>query len=341
MVRMLSGRARSYFNRGVFRAFFCKEHARFSYGIGLLLIALIVAETVVALYLNVVFGQTADILANHTFHTPEEFYAATRKWILLSLANDVVIVVATSYLSKWYALRWRVAVTRYYIGAGNLPKNASQRVERDLDSFIGIFLMLATGFMSSVITLIGFLPMLWILSRGVDVGFLPRGWSDIDGIIVWVLAVTCIVATAIAWAIGWFLKEIEDQKREADAGLRGALVLSENHGIYPIRDHIRFSPIDHIPRVYRTQMRFFKNIAFCESWTTLYTLTIEVLPYYIGVESLFAGAILYGTIIRIADAFGNVKKSVSFFIENRPSFAVLQAMHKRLVELEDNLDISS
>jgi len=206
MIRALFKRVRAYFDRGVFRAFFCREHARFAYGIGSLLIALIVAETIVALYLNVVFGQTADILANHTAHTSEEFYAATRKWILLSLANDVVIVVATSYLSKWYALRWRVAVTRYYIGAGNLPKNASQRVERNLDSFIGIFLMLATGFMSSVTTLIGFLPMLWILSRGVDVGFLPRGWSDIDGIIVWVLAVICIAATAIAWVIGRFLR---------------------------------------------------------------------------------------------------------------------------------------
>src|SRR4051794_4245528 len=106
---------RKYFDRGVFRAFFySKEHARHAYGFGAILVGLLVAKMVIALYQNNNFGDIVNILNDTKSYTLNEFGTAMLTYSLLAVLSNVLIVVPMSYLTKNYELYWRVAVTRYY-----------------------------------------------------------------------------------------------------------------------------------------------------------------------------------------------------------------------------------
>ncbi len=347
------GRVSRYFNHGVFRAFFfSEEHFLYAYGWLSVWLISITVQTVISLWLNTVFGATTSILADHVDHLPQEFYDEMWKWFWLSFVNDLIVVVPTYYLSRRYALRWQTVANAFYENAWNKAdkkREGAQKLEQDLPNFINTFLNFSIGLATAVVTLIGFLPKLWIISRGLEVPYpwwtWDGGWThyylpQVPGLVVWVLLAICGMSTIIVWFVGMKLQHIEGQKRSANAAYRAALVYTEDYEIYPWQKHVRLTPFDHFGRVIYTQVRYFHNIIPLEMCTATYSLIIEVMPYYMGVQSLFAGAIAYGVITQLIDAFGNAKSSLQFFIDNRSSYAVLQALHGRITELESDLGIA-
>jgi peptide/bleomycin uptake transporter len=320
------------------RAFFMSaKYALFAYGFGSLLVLSIGIQVCIAVRLNSVFGDAFDILGNIHSHTKKEFLDQMYWWILLSLINDFLIVVPSSYLTRLYALTWRGAINEYYQAAWDAHplkfEGASQRVEVDIHSFVNTVMSLFLGFLSAVMTLIGFLPILWHLGKGLDVPFLPQA----DGLLVWLTLTICFVSTGISWLVGIKLPDIENQRRNADAAFRNGLVLTEDKEIFVGK--MRFSPFDNFVHVIRAQRLYFRHIAYYEGWTSIYALFLEVLPYFIGLDALFAGTILLGHITKMNDAFGNTKSSFSFFIDKWTWFTELWAVQKRLKELEAHLGL--
>src|SRR5277367_4903752 len=101
--------------------------------------------------------------------TREEFYAQIL--IFASIATvAIIVIVLTRFFVSHYIFRWRTAMNDYYVA--NWPRlrtieGASQRVQEDTMRFASIMESLGVSLISSVLTLIAFLPVLLRLSRYV------------------------------------------------------------------------------------------------------------------------------------------------------------------------------
>src|ERR1700732_1738350 len=130
--------------------------------------------------------------------TREELYAGI--WTFLSIATvAIVVIVLTRFLVSHYIFRWRTAMNDYYVA--NWPRlrtieGASQRVQEDTMRFATTVAGLGGDLLSSVLTLIAFLPVLLRLSSYVSelpiIGAIP--YPLVIAAIVWSVFGTGLLA---------------------------------------------------------------------------------------------------------------------------------------------------
>ena len=109
-----------------------------------------------------------------------------------------------------------------------LTEGASQRVQEDTLKFARIMEGLGTGLLDSVMTLIAFTPILWGLSKQIDV--LP--WiGEVDHALVWVAIISALGGTLLLAAVGIKLPGIEYDIQKEEAGYRKELVHGEDDPI--------------------------------------------------------------------------------------------------------------
>src|SRR3984957_11679747 len=114
--------------------------------------------------------QTALTPATKGTVTREEFYASILTFASIATVA-VLVIVLTQFFINHYIFRWRTAMNDYYVA--NWPRlrsieGASQRVQEDTMRFATITERLGVSLISSVLTLIAFLPVLLRLSSYVS-----------------------------------------------------------------------------------------------------------------------------------------------------------------------------
>src|SRR4029453_7415594 len=90
----------------------------------------------------------------------------------------IVLAVYQLYLNQWLQIRWRKWLTERYLGEwlqnanhyrmqlqGDAADNPAQRLTEDVELFVTNTLSIGIGFLSSVVTLISFVVILWGLSQ--------------------------------------------------------------------------------------------------------------------------------------------------------------------------------
>ena len=109
-----------------------------------------------------------------------------------------------------------------------LTEGASQRVQEDTLKFARIMEGLGTGLLDSLMTLVAFTPILWGLSKQVNV--LP--WiGEVNHALVWVAILSALGGTLLLAAVGIRLPGIEYDIQKEEAGYRKELVLGEESPI--------------------------------------------------------------------------------------------------------------
>ena len=84
----------------------------------------------------------------------------------------IIIAVFTGFFTSHWVFRWRTSMAEYYHEQwlkARLTEGASQRVQEDTLKFARIMEGLGTGLLDSIMTLIAFTPILWALSKQIDV----------------------------------------------------------------------------------------------------------------------------------------------------------------------------
>ena len=143
----------------------------------------------------------------------------------------IIIAVLTGFFTSHWVFRWRTAMANYYHDQwlkARLTEGASQRVQEDTLKFARIMEGLGTGLLDSLMTLIAFTPILWGLSKQVNV--LP--WiGEVDHALVWVAILSALGGTLLLAAVGIRLPGIEYDIQKEEAGYRKELVLGEESPI--------------------------------------------------------------------------------------------------------------
>jgi len=178
------------------------------------LLAALVALNLGIVYVMVLINQWNQLFYNAL---QEKDYAAfSQQLIRFSILAAIYIAMAVYqlYFNQMLQIRWRRWLTEVYLNDWLSDRvyyrlelkdygtdNPDQRISQDLQIFAGSSLSLALGLLSSVVTLISFVSILWMLSGTLTVAVAGTDIS-VPGYMVWVALVYAAAGTYLTRYIG-------------------------------------------------------------------------------------------------------------------------------------------
>ena len=150
-----------------------KKWFYWSYGGGFLIISLLVAQTYLDVLFNSWYKDFYDILQTAKDRDISEFWDSIIKFLYIALPY-VTLFAFTNWFTRLWAFRWREAMTfsymPYWRSTDAKVEGASQRIQEDCMNFAKIVESIGLQVVKAIMTLIAFIPILWILSsNGVGV----------------------------------------------------------------------------------------------------------------------------------------------------------------------------
>lgn len=245
----------------------------------------------------------------------------------------IIVAVFLRFFTSHFVFRWRTAMNDYYMS--NWPKlrtieGASQRVQEDTMEFANIVESLGSHFISSVLTLIAFLPILYGLSSHVTE--LP--WiGPIDQALIYVAVTSALVGTVGLAILGYRLPGLEFHNQRVEAAYRKELVLGED-------DDGRAGPPtvrDLFSHVRRNYFRLFFHYMYFDVGRYSYLQFSVLVPYIALGPTIVTGAITLGVMQQIVRAFGRVENSFQYLVNSWTTIVKLMSIYKRLRAFEATL----
>ena len=246
----------------------------------------------------------------------------------------IALAIFTGWFTRIYGLRWREAITFSYIPQWQAVEyeieGASQRIQEDCNRFARIVESLGLQAIRAMMTLIAFIPILWVLSDKVDLPIL----RDIKGSLVWFSLVVSLGGIIISWFVGIKLPGLEYKNQRVEAAFRKDLVLGED-------DKVNYGQTETLLELF-TGIRFnyhrlYLHYGYFDGWSTTYDQFMIIAPYLIMGPGLFTGLITLGVMVQVSNAFSRVHGGFALLLHNWTTITELRSIWKRLSEFENNL----
>ncbi len=271
-----------------------------------------------------------------------------REVIVFSAIATVTVALSVYqlYLNQWLQIRWRRWLTTKYLGEwlhdanhyrmqlqGDAADNPDQRITDDVKLFVERTLAIGVGLLSSVVTLVSFVIILWGLSAAAPLTISGVSYA-IPGYLVWAALIYAIFGTALTQWIGSPLVNLDFRQQRYEADFRFNLVrVRENseqiallRGEPAERGRLseRFSRV--VANWYAIMSRTKRLTAFTQS----YAQAAVLFPMILVAPAYFASKIQLGAVVQTAEAFGSVQSALSFFVSTYRSLAEWRAVVARL-----------
>ena len=311
----------------------------------LLLIA-IVALTLGIVYMLVLLNQW-----NNSFYSALQNYETDKLFDELIhfswLAAIYIILSVYSYvLQQTLILNWRRWMTNRFIDIwlknrtyyhlqmfGKDTDNPDQRISEDVRLFVEMTLSFAIGILKAFCTFASFAFVLYKLSGSLEFNFMGREWS-IDGYMFWAALVYSVIGTWVTHLVGKKLVQLNFVQQRYEADFRFSMIrLREN------AENIAF---------YRGEQQ--ESGVFKERFTLLldnfwrlvtkhkqliwlnsgYSQIAIIFPFVVAMNRYLSKEITLGGLMQVANAFGSVQTSLSYFIDVYASLAQWKAVVLRL-----------
>lgn len=263
--------------------------------------------------------------------------------ILFSVMRSVLI----TYLVDIFALRWRRWLTNHYLSAwivessrpGHVEHcvdNPDQRIAEDINKFTFETVDLACGLTYTLASVISFSVVLIGISGDATL------WAiSIPAYMFWAAILYALLGTYISQKIGFKLVSLSNNQQRSEADLRyflirfrdGPVVQADRNGRCDEKDRISEkleASLANMRRTIRVKMRL---SLFTESYGQLSLVFSSLL----AVPRFFSGAIMFGDVMQINSAFGNLCDNLSWFINAYPRLADWKATTDRLISFDGAL----
>jgi len=261
--------------------------------------------------------------------SPEEYWPYVFTLFLVLLPNIIFLVILAFYNSH-YVFRWRKAMTSYYMQywpSLRSTEGAAQRVQEDTQRFASIVEDLGTSFLSSLLTLVVFLPILWTLSQSVsEVPF----FGAIPGSLVWIALVISAFGTGLLWIVGIRLPGLNFENQKVEAALRKELVYGEDEA--DRADPPTFRML--FANVQKNYFRLYFHYTYFNLARYAYLQVAGYVPLLTLSPSILAGTLTLGIYQQVQNAFGEVASSFQFFARAWTTIVELQSIYMRLQKFE-------
>ncbi len=257
--------------------------------------------------------------------TTAEFYSQILTFA--SIATVAIVVIAlTRFFTSHYVFRWRTAMNDYYVANWRRLRTiegASQRVQEDTMRFATIVENLGVNFISAVMTLLAFLPLLVRLSNNITelplLGSIPH--PLVIAAVVW-----SVFGTGALALIGIKLPGIEFFNQRVEAAYRKELVLGED-------DLARAEPptlATLFANIRHNYFRLYLHFMYFDVGRFVYLQTDVIYPYILLVPTLVAGKITLGIFQQIIAAFAEVRSSFQYLVNSWRIIVELLSIYNRL-----------
>ncbi|HXQ52919.1 MAG TPA: ABC transporter ATP-binding protein/permease [Stellaceae bacterium] len=311
------------------------------------LLAAVVALNLANVYIDVRINQWNNAFFNaiQNKDAPEFFWQLGVFGVLAFAA--IVISVYALYLNQMLQIRWRRWLTERYVTAwlsdraffrlqleGQDTDNPDQRISEDLRLFTDYVMSLSLGILTSVVSLVSFLFILWGLSGPAEVPLFGWGTVHVPAYLVWCALIYAGVGTFFTVKIGRPLVPLNFAQQRFEADFRFSLVrLRENaesiafyRGETPERGVFR----DRFGHVFDNFWRIMVRRKHLNWFTSFYGQAAVIFPYLVAAPRYFAGEIQMGGLMQVGDAFISVQNSLSFIINSYAEIAAWSAVTQRL-----------
>ncbi len=305
-------------------------------------LALIVLMTLFSVRLSILFS-----FWNNGFYTAMQKLDAKAFWFLLFIfATLATVYVARAllsfYLRQAFLIRWRIWLTNMlmerwlrkqsYYRSQYVPErvdNPDQRIQQDVESFVGSSLSLSMGLLDSAVSLFSFSIILWNLSGNLVL----FGWT-IPRAMVFIVYLYVIVSTVFAVRIGRPLIRLNFLNEQFSANFRYALIRLREYGesiaFYRGEAVERDNLVARFGKVIRNMWAMlFRSIQF-QGFNLAVSQAAVVFPFIVQAPRLLARQITLGDVMQTAQSFGQVESALSFFRTSYDDFADYRAVVNRL-----------
>ncbi|MFC0410882.1 ABC transporter ATP-binding protein/permease [Roseomonas elaeocarpi] len=272
-------------------------------------------------------------------HDPEEGYLPG---FCIVAALFIIVAVAQIYLRQLLQIRWRrwltARLTANWLHARAYYRlsltetgtdNPDQRIADDVPGFVNSTLSLGLGLMSSVVTLVSFVAVLWSLSDAVNVLNLP-----IPGYLVWVALLYSALGTWLTHLVGRALVPVSFNQQKLEANFRFSLVRVREHAEGIALHHgeageerVLGSRFRDVVANWRALMTVTKRLTF---FTSAFGQVAIIFPFVVAAPAFFAGRITLGALTQTSSVFGQVQGAFSWFVDSYSAVADWRATVQRL-----------
>ncbi|MGH8781906.1 ABC transporter ATP-binding protein/permease [Paraburkholderia sp.] len=261
----------------------------------------------------------------------------------------IILAVYGRYLRQMLGFRWRQWLTTRYLNEwlgdatfyrierDRLADNPDQRISDDLQSFATTTLSLTLDLLSTLVTLVSFITILWSLAGALSVtlGGMP---VQIPGYMVWAAALYAVAGSLIIQKVGHPLVSINYQQQRVEADFRFGLIrLRENAEQIAFYDGMETEKttsqglFSRIRDNWWAVMKYTKRLTFVLAF---YSQIAIIFPLVAAAPRYFAGAFSFGVLMQVSQAFGTVSDSFSWFINSYGTLVEWRATVNRLREFK-------
>ncbi len=327
-------------------------------------IALSLGSVYIAVWFNSWYGEFNNALQQKDLTpTPVEiggyvFFELNRFMYLMAQFTviafiAIIVAVYRIYLQQILEIRWRRWMTKRFIGGWLANRayyrlqlvdygtdNPEQRIEADVASFVGDTLALSISLLRNVVNLFSFAVVLWTLSGPIS--FAIGGMQiEIPAYMVWVAVLYALAGSLLTYFIGKpLVKANFDQQRfNADFRFRMGRIRenAESIALYGGERREQDGLDGSFLEIWRNYWRIMILGKRLNWFGSFYDQLATVFPFLVAAPRYFAGAIDFGAVFQVANAFGRVQDSLSWFISVFQNLAAWKATTNRLVTFGDAL----
>lgn len=311
------------------------------------LLVAIIAMTLGIVYLLVLLNEWNKAFFDALEKKSPDDFSELLLYFCLLAGIFIVLSIYRAYLQQMLEMRWRIWLTRQYLGEWLGERvyyrleldslgtdNPDQRIAEDLRLFTSGTLALTLGLLRETVTLASFVAILWSVS-GPLVVVVSGTQVSIPGYMVWAALLYAIVGSVITYYIGRPLIRLNFEQEHREADFRFNLVrmreYAEGVALYggeaaEQRGHL--TRLERIRQNWWGLMHYTKRLG---AVTIGYGQVAVVFPYFVAGHRFFSGAITLGGLTQIANAFSQVQSSLSWFVDSYSTLANWKASVDRLL----------
>jgi len=265
----------------------------------------------------------------------------------------IAVAIYRIYLTQSLQMRWRVWMTKQYmarwldhrayyrIEQKHAADNPDQRIAEDLNFLTSGTLSLSLGLLSSVVTLLSFIGILWSVSGPISF-LLGTQEITIPGYMVWFAIAYAGIGSAIVGLVGWPLigKNFYQQRFEADFrfGLIRVRENAEAVALYRGEAQEQAQLDSRFQRIRDNWWGIMRTTKTLNLVSTFYSQFANIFPFLMAAPRYFSGAITLGGLMQISSAFGQVQGALSWFITAFSDLAAWKASVNRLAGFHAAVD---
>ncbi len=309
------------------------------------MLAVIVFLSLTTVYISVLFNQWNrvfyDALQNKNFPV---FKSQLIHFTWLALLF-ILISIYKIYLTQGLQMYWRRWMTRQYMDKWlhhhvyyhteqqQTVDNPDQRIAEDLNALTSGTLSLSLGLLSSVVTFVSFISILWSVSGPISFT-LSGHFFTVPGYMVWFAILYAGLGSLLIWRVGKPLVRLGFEQERYEANFRFGLIrIRENNdaiALYqgePREAKQLDGRFESIRANWWSIMRVSRRLNVASNFYGQFAI---IFPILVAAPRYFSGAIQLGTLMQISSAFGEIQGALSWFIDAFNQLASWKACINRL-----------